>query len=619
MIFYIVYGLIFLILIVLSVMAAKHLHWINAVIVVLLFLSTAAASLGMAGVLFKRSKAVKKLNTIETKTVAIRKDYNDAVFGDANSIGFGKNSLRAKTAELDLLLVGRGRVWNGGTATAAEGEWTYAFPSPVPPGSEDQLKLLEGMEVNVFSERPLTVTTSEGPKPSVIPVGYIGKFRIVEAKNEGFILEAVRIINREEATNPTSTWTIFEKMPLDRRGSFKQALAAINPDADFEKMSISDFRRVLETQFFPADNFPFEADSVQYEKLIDRYAFDGRSLGQIDEWVESQSNSGNRKSGAFQPLPEEVQVKYRFNKESREYTVDATGSLDTDGAFTPLGLAISPDLHLNSTVKFKKDDEVVVDSLTALGYERDGTPIEPFSTSEDVTEIDRIYVRQNQDFPYLFSQLSSRGVTRLESLQDRKADNNLYDNTISKNLAQQIQERTALQAELESDNRNLEVDVETISGVTTASSEEINSLVQRLQQAKREQDALRAQLGQIARRVPELASGPVESFSEEPQLSPTISVPFDSSVPLPMGQSFPMGQPMPMSQPIGQPMSQPFGQPLNQSFEMVPPQQGMPIPESFEAAPMQEIPLQLGPAPQMNYSPNGGNTGGNDFELFQSN
>jgi len=488
MILYIVYGLIFLALIVIAVLSAKEFHWVNSLLLIFLFLSTAAASMGLAGVLHKRSKAVKKLSAVEKRLTKVQADYNKAVFGGADAIGFGKSSLRALSAKLDLLRVGRGRVWNGGTVVAADGEWTFTFPTAVPAGGENQMKSLQEIEVHVFKEESRQIKISSGPTQVSIPVGYVGKFRIVEATVEAFLLEPVRIINAEEAAQPTGAWTVFEKMPLDRRGSFKDAMAALNPEADIENISIGDFRKILETQFFPAENFPFDADSAEYEKLIDQYAFDGQSLGQIEKWVEGQINSGNRKSGAFQPPPEEVHVKYRFNKESKEFAVDADGNLKDDGAFTPLGLAIARNLHVGSKVKFKENDEVLIDSLTAAGYDRAGTQIQPFSSSADVTEVDRIYIRRNRDFPYLFARLSDRGVSRRENLVDRKEDNNLYDNAIAKNLAQQIQERTRIQSDLEFDNKNLEIDRDTIVALELKRQQEVKDMLAKIERLKTEQE-----------------------------------------------------------------------------------------------------------------------------------
>ena len=157
MILYIVFGLIFLALIVIAIMSAKEFHWVNSLLLILLFLSTAAASMGLAGVLHRRSKAVKKLSAIEKRLDKVRADYNTAVFGGADAIGFGKSSLRALSAQLDLLQVGRGRVWNGGQVVAADGQWTFNFPKAVPEGGENQLKILLEVEVHVFKEEALSL------------------------------------------------------------------------------------------------------------------------------------------------------------------------------------------------------------------------------------------------------------------------------------------------------------------------------------------------------------------------------------------------------------------------------------------------------------------------------
>ena len=170
--------------------------------------------MGLAGVLHKRSKQVKNLATKEKNLTRVRADYNKAVFGDADAIGFGKSSLRALSAQLDLLRVGRGRAWSGGTVVEADGAWTFTFPKAVPDGGLAQMESLQGIEVHVFSEQALQVKTSDGPKPASIPVGYVGKFRILEVAVQSFVLEPVRIIDTEEASQPTSTWTVFEKMPL---------------------------------------------------------------------------------------------------------------------------------------------------------------------------------------------------------------------------------------------------------------------------------------------------------------------------------------------------------------------------------------------------------------------
>ena len=117
----------------------------------------------------------------------------------------------------------------------------------------------------------------------------------------------------------------------------------------------------------------------------------------------------------------------------------------------------------------------------------------------DVTEVDRIYIRSNRDFPYLFARLADRGVTRRENLVDREEDNNLYDNAIAKNLAQQIQERTRIQSDLEFDNKNLEIDRDTIVALESRRQQEVEAMLAKIERLKSEQERLRSRLGAISR------------------------------------------------------------------------------------------------------------------------
>jgi hypothetical protein len=112
--------------------------------------------------------------------------------------------------------------------------------------------------------------------------------------------------------------------------------------------------------FLPAATLGFDPQSKEYEELVDRYAFDGMSLGKIQNWIDQ--NTAGRKSTRFEPLPEEVFVQYRFNKKSsKSYQVDANGSVENDGLFTPLGQAVDPALHAGKEVEFAEGDTVLVD------------------------------------------------------------------------------------------------------------------------------------------------------------------------------------------------------------------------------------------------------------------
>ena len=503
--FYLVYGIIFVALIAGCVMAAKYWHWVNTVFLILTFLAGIAATAGMAQVFYKRSKAVRAYNDIVEKHEKAKSALNVAINGKASDIGYGENSLRGVSNKLNLELMGRGRVWSGGNvAVAGEGLWEFKFPNAVPEGEDNQLAQLKQIEVQVFRDQVIN--------QRAYPVSYIGEFRINDATREGFVLQGLQIVDTAEAASPTSTWSIYEKMPLDRRGAFKEAIAALSKeDANVDEMSIDQFRQILQTQFFPAEKVPFDVESPQYERLIDSYAFDGISLGKIQNWIDE--NQGARKTGAFQPRPEEVHVKYRFNKASREYTVDAEGNLETDGPFTPLGLAISQNLHLGKKVTFEEGDEVTIDQLSAEGYQRGGTTIAPFPQTEDVTEIDRIYLRKYRDYPFMFSSLQSQAAKLVEALQGRKTDNATHDNAIAKNLEEQIQERIRIQADLDSDNTNMERDRDVIAAVQSKKQDEVEKLQQQVKELLDMKIMLRRQVGAASARIVDNAPSPEMTVS----------------------------------------------------------------------------------------------------------
>ena len=512
--FYLVYGIILVVLIAGCVMAAKHWHWVNTVFLVLTFLAGVAATAGIAQVSYKRSKAVIKYNKIVKQHADASEQLNVAIFGKPSDIGYGENSLRGVSNKLNLELMGRGRVWSGGTVSKDGETWKFKFPAAVPEGEGNQLAQLKQFEVQVFRDQVIN--------GRAYPVSYIGKFRVNDATREGFVLQDLQVADTAEAASPTSTWSIYEKMPLDRRGAFKEAIAAVAKEKmNIDEMSIDQFRQVLTQEFFPADKVPFPVDSAQYERLIDSYAFDGQSLGKIENWVDA--NAGSRKSGPFQPRPEEVQVKYRFNKASREYTVDADGNLETDGPFTPLGYAVSRNLHLGKKVTFEEGDEITIDQLSAEGYQRDGTAIPPFPQTEDVTEIDRIYVRKYRDYPFMFSSLQSQRIKLNEAFAGRRKDNEIHDNEIAKNLDEQIQERVRIQADLEFDIENLEKDREVISAAERKKEDEVNNLQQRVDQLLKEEINLRRQVGATAAKISN-ANRATSSVSIDRGYSPSTPV-----------------------------------------------------------------------------------------------
>jgi len=85
--FYLVYGIIFVVIIAGCVMAAKYWHWINTVFLILTFLAGIAASMGMAQVLYKRSRAVLAYNKIVKEHAKSKEELEVAIYGKPSDIG----------------------------------------------------------------------------------------------------------------------------------------------------------------------------------------------------------------------------------------------------------------------------------------------------------------------------------------------------------------------------------------------------------------------------------------------------------------------------------------------------------------------------------------------------
>ena len=116
--FYLVYGIILVVLIAGCVMAAKYWHWVNTVFLILTFLAGVAATAGMAQVFYKRSKAVKALSDIVKRHEAASAQLNEAIYGKPSDIGYGENSLRGVSNKLNLELMGGPLLLRGGTQLA---------------------------------------------------------------------------------------------------------------------------------------------------------------------------------------------------------------------------------------------------------------------------------------------------------------------------------------------------------------------------------------------------------------------------------------------------------------------------------------------------------------------
>ena len=494
-------GLVFILLIVFTVLASKTWHWINIVFVILTFIAGVGASIGLAQVYKLRNDAMKDAQKAEELALKNQKEADLAVYGSPESIVYDRDSLRGINEALALALAGRGRVWSGGQVVVDGDLRTFTFATARPADDENQIKL-KNVLLYVFADGSII--------GQPYPQSYIGTVLVTEETPQSIKLQPMFIANGQEWSKPSTSWSLFEKMPLDRRGTFKLGIVSFvdsqeNPPEGLKQlaegirsdsMDIGRFRQALMQNYLTAQSLNLDPASAEYEKLIDRYAFDGISLGKIQNWIDE--NAATRVTQRFEPTPEEVFIRYRFDqKSSRAYQVDADGSLETDGAFTPLGQAIEPSLQAGKEIEFGEGDTVLVDQLTAEGYQRGTEQIPPFTQQEEVTEVDRVYIRQLRDFPYVLGDLYAQTTNFIEETDRVRQNNGIQEKSLADAEAQ-LQDRLNTTAGLEMDNGNLKNDLDTVTSFLAERQEENRVFRARIQ-------SLMDQIMQRYQRIEEMA------------------------------------------------------------------------------------------------------------------
>jgi len=514
MILFAVLGLLFIAMIVFAVMSArKDWHWLNPVLLVFIFIAGSAAMIGMGQTLHLRRGVLSKLDKEQKRVVRAETQRQELLYGDMSSSEYGPKSLRGLSQQNELLQLGRGRVWSGHklpkppetqlpkTIANVDGEIEFKFPAEQPE-VEDESMSLANVELFAFSN-----------DANGTPVEFVGKFLVVEqTQTELFLKQSVPIANWQEYRQPQATsWTLFERMPFDKHGIYRDLYEHQNPDKSLmvdDKFDISTFRNYLTAENSPlsAANLGMQPNSAQYERLIDEFTFDGVSIGEIDAWVDG---AANRVSPRFEPAPTEVFIRYKFNGNSTEtYTVDdKTGKLDTDGTYTIQGHAVDPLLHLSPgdesrDVTFKKDDIVEIDLVTSEGYQRaEGTQVPPFTVREpSVKEVGRFYRRKLVDFPYEMTKIYNR-FFQSGNDKDRLFGNNEVHDTALADLMKQQQERTREKVAYENDNNLLRNDLDRINSILQQRERQVADNAQKIETLQRQLDDLRRSIELRAQRI----------------------------------------------------------------------------------------------------------------------
>ena len=431
------------------------------------------------------------------------KDLVTVIVGEQFSNKYGKDSLRYNDIQLALAMTARGRSWRGVKVTVDGDEHKFSLGDES--NSEDNAALSQGI-VYAFAEN--------GKNPGrKVPDRYIGSM-FVTAKTDAegnpipgpFTLEPVALVDAELFDNPKTTWTLYEKMPPDRHGIFKEALqsavnsrelnAELSPaakqrltfvenlDDESKELDISEFTQILKRDFLPARRLGFDANSLAYEQMIDQYAFDGQSVSRIQTYVE---NAPGRKNTLFEPTPEQKFIKYTFTANSDvAVKTDGIGTLKDRGIFNADGEAVVGKLMQNPDgVTFKKDDVILIDEPSSVEFAREH--------AGKLKKIDTIFRRELQDFPLIFKNRKIRIAKLEDEIVTAKATIVKTRAAIAK-AKEQDNVRTDLLSKNTEDKEGFEKDSQTLQQTNASFKEQSAELAREISEREAKIESLYQQI-----------------------------------------------------------------------------------------------------------------------------
>lgn len=464
-----VFAVLAIVLVVTLYKSAANWSWVPIVALVLIFFTSIFAGIVASRTLKTRAAWLKKDLENERLATEALTQRDSALYGPADSIAWTDDSLLGKNHQLNLISIGEGRIWRNGQPTVQGDQIDVAF-SPPADGSmatSPASQLKQDMQVFAFAEQGATI---DGTLVTV-PVQFLGTYLVQSVNNDVVTMRPLFVTNfsTAEAAAPTTSWTLFEKMPGDYPAAFSE-------DMEMAEFDISAFRDALRTKYLTAESVGLAPESKEYEALLDEFTFDGLSMNVIQNWIDTQQG---RINDQFDPPDTDKNTLVRFTARSGAFEVDGSANPVTDGVFDPDGLANDPNLHIGSDVTFNQDDELLASTeYIEMGFDlADGNPQPPMVDSEPAEVIVQYYARPLRDYPFALKELNSQAKRMQEVIDEMKADIEVSQAMIE-STANQISTRDALTAKLQSDISRRQQELSEV----TAFGEQLEQEVARRQQ-----------------------------------------------------------------------------------------------------------------------------------------
>ncbi|MBL8889693.1 MAG: hypothetical protein JNL67_06920 [Planctomycetaceae bacterium] len=504
MLFYIFVGVLFIALIVFLVFSAKYWHWAHVTAVALVFLTAVPAYYCLAYSLKTRKAIVKQFHDSVKELETEKTKYFNVVYGvqPGTRGGFGDGSLKAELALYNLLTTGKGRSWDQATLQARNGneitvdisvaaapnpenaaadpaapaDPAAADPAAAAPAPAQDAPAAEGGEYPMVGSLlyvfQLTGLSVEENRQVPVPGGYVGAYRVTAVNGTAITATAETAMPIE--INNGDPVALFERPPQDTNDVMNMALRFGSND----KPTIDEYRQRF-AEVFPPENFKLEANSKAYQDMLDSFAFDGRSINEINEWRNAQGLP------EWNPGVEEIQVVSRVLRQLEE-TVDGTQDMITSGVFDSLGRANDPELQLGKPAQVAvsregdENDVLVVDAATATaGYTRqDGTQVRSWEEEGRIQPVNRLYSRRLRDYTTEIEQL-----TFDQSIfNDRIAEYNRLNTSVSGSVQAADAQEQIRQAKI----TELTQDQDSLKGDLQVANDYLSELESRLSDLRRE-------------------------------------------------------------------------------------------------------------------------------------
>jgi hypothetical protein len=310
-IFQILLALVALFFIFLTYMKTKTWRWLHVTIAILLFIALIPFGVYAAMTMKTRLAWIGLHDKLEADVERVTREVDLATYGDPADVEANSDAVVDLRGNVGRVILDRGRVWRGVTATPAGNGFVIATAPPQDPA-------LPPVAVVKHNIEPKTVLFAfkEGQTADGIPVPlyYLGEFRVTNVAETSVTVEPVipqtpeqQAVSRDPSPIPPATqatWVLYEVMPVDGHewfaGKTEEEIRALIPmqmtglaQPQYEKF-ISQFLRdsqAADEVNDPPENIWYEVKFLQPYKVpidapavpsIDSEAFDSEGRAQLD-------------------------------------------------------------------------------------------------------------------------------------------------------------------------------------------------------------------------------------------------------------------------------------------------------------------------------------------------